>query len=232
MIEPIAALARERQTPVFTGAQRDAPATGEGYNSSALILPSGEIVGYYDKTHLAPFGEYVPFGKILPFLNKVVPAMSDLTPGTEPKVFGVNGPRFGPLICFEVLFAPMAQRLRAQGAEFLVVITNLGWFGASCALPQELEIARFRSIETRLPMVHVANTGRSGVFDPYGRFTAIEDAPAGHAVGVGDRIAASLPVPPPAKLPWVPGPRIAPLIFSLCAAGMVLALLLAKRFKP
>jgi hypothetical protein len=84
--------------------------------------------------------------------------------------------RLGPLICFEVLFAPMAEQLRRMGADCLVVMTNLGWFGSSNAIPQELELARFRAIETRLPLIHSANTGISGVFDPWGRFEVVNGA--------------------------------------------------------
>jgi len=68
----------------------------------------------------------------------------------------------------------MSNCLRREGADFIAVITNLAWFGHSTAIPQELEISRMRAVETRLPLIHAANTGISGVFDPYGQFTPVD----------------------------------------------------------
>ena len=169
----INALAKDTKTPLFTGAERTDPISGDAMNSSYLFEKDGTIQGFYDKVHLAPFGEYVPFSGMFPFLKNVVPAIGDMAQGTEQKVFKVGAHTFGSLICFEVLFGGLAERLRAQGADFLVVITNLGWFGESCAIQQEFELARMRAVETRLPVVHCANTGISGVFDPYGRFQMV-----------------------------------------------------------
>ena len=161
--------------PLFTGSVRrdTGPEIGHAAFNSAYLIDNGAIDGHYDKMHLAPFGEYVPFANLLPFIDNLVPMIGGLTPGTAPKVFEVGERKLGPLICFEMLFTPMAARLRADGADFLVVITNLSWFGASNAIPQELEISRVRAIETRTPLVHCANTGISGVFDPFGRFTPL-----------------------------------------------------------
>lgn len=183
IIDEVRAVVKDTGTMLFTGAHRTDPSDGSNLNSSALVRPTGEIADRYEKLHLAPFGEYVPLGSYLPFVNKLVPAIGNIKPGNQPKVMQAGGKRFGPLICFEVLFPSMAERLRRDGADFLVVITNLGWFGASPAIPQELEIARMRAIETRLPLVHCANTGITGVFDPYGRFAPadivfFEGAPA------------------------------------------------------
>jgi len=200
---------------LFTGAQRDDYTTGKSYNSSVLIDPGGNVVGYYDKVHLAPFGEYMPFDKLLPFLRQIVPL--DVDAGSEHKVLPLRDRHLGPMICFEVLFAKIAENLRRQGADFLVVATNLSWFGTSNAIPQELEIARFRAIETRLPLVHSANTGVSGVFDPWGRFRIIN----GIIVSNGEyrqlkeptvittrmlRLLAALPVSAPAARPLAVNP--------------------------
>ncbi|MFP4172196.1 MAG: apolipoprotein N-acyltransferase, partial [Candidatus Hydrogenedentota bacterium] len=158
--------ADDTDAPLFTGAQRLDPATGNAYNSSHLLDAEGFPKAIYDKVHLTPFGEYVPLGDYLPFVGQFVLASGELHPGDELKVMEAGERAFGPLICFEVLFAPMAETLRNEGADFLVVITNLGWFGASAAPEQELDIARLRAVETRLPLVHVGNTGVTGVFDP------------------------------------------------------------------
>ena len=170
-MEALSHTAMDTQSHIFTGAVRDDYATSKSYNSSALINPAGDLVGTYDKVRLAAFGEYVPFESYLPFLGQI--AFGGMSAGETQKTLPVAGRVMGPLICFEVLFAPMAEKLRAMGADMLVVVTNLAWFGGSCAIPQELEIARMRAIETRLPLIHSANTGISGVFDPYGRFTVV-----------------------------------------------------------
>ncbi len=146
---------------------------GGSYNSVFVMPETGDITMWYDKVHLAPFGEYVPFAKYFPFISKLVPSIGDIDAGDKQKVLPIDGKQVGPLICFEVLFAPMANHLRREGADVLVVATNLAWFGASTAIPQELEIARMRAVETRLPLIHSANTGIGGVFDPYGRFTPV-----------------------------------------------------------
>ena len=156
---------------LFTGAARRED--GRSFNSSYLIDEEARIIGTYDKIHLAPFGEYIPLSNYLPFVARFVPSIGGMTAGTEPTVMRVGDRTLGPLICFEMLFPSMSHRLRAEGADFLAVVTNLGWFGRSNALPQELDIARLRAIETRLPLVHSANTGISGVFDPWGRFTKV-----------------------------------------------------------
>ncbi len=172
--EEVAGLARDTGATLFVGAHRTNRDTSGSMNSSYLVTPEGTPAGHYDKIHLAPFGEYVPLSEYLPFVSKVVPAIGDIESGHTVKTFPVDSRRIGPLICFEVLFSNMARALRQDGADLLVVITNLGWFGASNAIPQELEIARTRAVETRLPLAHCANTGITGMFDPWGRFTLID----------------------------------------------------------
>jgi apolipoprotein N-acyltransferase len=221
---------------VFTGAQRSHEVTGLPMNSGSLINARGEVEGHYDKIHLAPFGEYVPFGKQFPILRRLVPVPNDLEAGAEPKVFETGGRRFGPLICFEVLFAPMSERLRQMDADMLVVITNLSWFGQSNAIAQELEIARVRAVETRLPLVHSANTGISGVFDPWGRFEHISTyvdhsgtlykVPGDPENMIRHRLVGALPVAGPGMRTVPGGPHVFPwacvglaaafLIFALC----------------
>jgi apolipoprotein N-acyltransferase len=185
--------------------------------------------------HLAPFGEYAPFTEWLPFLEYLVPGQMDA--GTEAKLMPVGELQFGPLICFETLFPSMAEHLRREGADFLVVITNLGWFGNSNAIPQELQVARMRAIETRLSLVHCANTGISGVFDPWGRFRVVNgyfNASNGYVKREGEeeknihpysviqrRRIGALPVPPKSAqlLPY--GPVILP-SFLLVGLGIYL----------
>lgn len=216
LVEMLQDLARETNCALFTGATRVNDASRGWLNSSILVDRTGAVTGHYDKIHLAPFGEYLPLRRYLPFLKYLVP-IEDLEAGTEPVVLKVEERGMGPLICFEVLFPSMAERLRREGADFLAVITNLGWFGKSNALPQELAIARLRAIETRLPLVHSANTGISGIFDPWGRFTAINgiidpygtfrelrpDVPAEAMIMA--RGAGVFALPGPAERPWSNG---------------------------
>jgi apolipoprotein N-acyltransferase len=228
-------LARDTGAALFSGATRDTDDGLGEYNSSVLVDNQGRVVNYYDKIHLAPYGEYVPFGKYLPFLRQVVP-VGDLAFGEKPVVLPVKDRRLGPLICFEVLFSDMAERLRADGADFLVVITNLGWFGESNALTQELEIARMRAVELRMPLVHSANTGISGVFDPWGRFEPLrgraddngnyweEKIPNVEHAMIMHRGIQSFDLAAPAPRPLPYGPRLFPIVaLGICVLAAVAA---------
>lgn len=242
VFERLVPLTQSANAALFAGSIRHAD--GKGYNSSVYLDAEGNAAGFYDKLHLAPFGEYIPFQEHFPFLANFVPGAA-VDFGEEAKTFAIGRRHFGPLICFEVLFAPMAETLRAKNADFLVVITNLAWFGASSAVPQELEIARLRAIETRLPLVHCANTGISGVFDPWGRFEVIDGyiSPGGRyftwrerrlepAETRGQRRVGALEVPRPAAriVPW--SPSGVAWVFPAGAAAFVLAMLLGLGRRP
>ncbi len=226
---------------LYTGAHRPNPETDGSFNSSYLINPNGEVVTHYDKVHLAPFGEYVPLSNYFPFVATIVPAIGDIEAGTEQTTLTTDTKILGPLICFEVLFSPMAETLRDAGADVLVVITNLAWFGSSNAVPQELEIARLRAIETRLPLIHCANTGVSGVFDPWGRFDDVDlyvgangpidrpDLP--QAAKMMQRFAGRFPVAAPGVRLIPGGPVYAPQV-ALLVSGLLLALGLWRRYGP
>jgi apolipoprotein N-acyltransferase len=172
-LEPLRQLTKDTGASLLTGITRDDAKTRKSFNSACLISPQGEVTGVYDKVHLAPFGEYIPFEEWFPFLRGI--AFGGVDAGEELKVFQVGDRKTGPLICFEVLFAPLSKELKRKGADFLVIMTNLAWFGKSNAMLQELEQARFRAIETGLPLVHCGNTGISGVFDGSGRFVPVTD---------------------------------------------------------
>lgn len=241
IIDEVSTLARDTSAYLFAGAHRTNPGTGGSMNSAYLVNPDGVIDDYYDKIHLAPFGEYVPFSDYLPFIETVVPAIGDIEPGKTVKTFPTNGYRLGPLICFEVIFPWMAEALRDAGADYLVVITNLGWFGASNAIGQELEIARMRAIETRLPLIHCANTGISGVFDPWGRFSVVDtyfyDATRVYKPEItsNDQVIMSrfggvLPVAAPAERPLGAGPEVLPRVFLAAAVLIVTIAVFRSRF--
>ena len=239
--DQLTALTRDTGAALYAGATRVNLKTGGSFNSSYLFNANGETVDHYDKTHLAPFGEYTPLSDYLPFLGKIIPAIGDIEHGKTLKTLPVNGRNLGPLICFEVLFPELAEKLRGLGADCIVVITNLGWFGASSAIPQELEQARTRAIETRLPVVHCANTGISGVFDPWGRFTLLGAAatPEGRYYAFGSvpneatimrRAMGAFAVAAPGERPIPHGPRVFPwLALGVWAGCAGWALLTAGR---
>jgi len=133
-------------------------------NSAALILPHRGIVARYDKRHLVPFSEDFP----LPILNRYDFGQSNFTPGTKPGIMKENGIPFGVLICFESIFPGMARQLTDLGARYLINITNDQWFGDSAAPAQHFNMNVLRAIESRVGLVRAANTGISGIIDPYG----------------------------------------------------------------
>ena len=165
-------LAREERAYLLFGS----PAyqqTGHGalqeLNRAYLVSPDGRELGTYDKIHLVPFGEYVPFQSVLFFVQRLVVAIGDVVPGVDPVVFSLPAGRFGVLICYEDIFPALTRRFVARGADFLVNVTNDAWFGRSSAPYQHLAQATLRAVENRVPLVRVANTGISAVIDSDGR---------------------------------------------------------------
>jgi apolipoprotein N-acyltransferase len=161
-------VAKQEQIPLFIGS--DAYIEDRVYNSAFLIDTNGTIVPLrYSKMYLVPFGEYVPFQKLLFFAGKVVPEISDFTAGEKHTLFPLNGRKFGVNICFEVVFPQLSRTFVRNGATLLTTITNDAWFGKSCAPYQHFAMAAMRAIENRRYLVRAANTGISGIVDPYGR---------------------------------------------------------------
>ncbi len=162
---------RELGIPVLFGVPR-VERTLSGWrlkNSAVVLAPSGEVLGIYDKEHLVPFGEYVPLVRWFPWLRKLAVASGNYAPGTGPGVIRIKGVRLGLLICFENAFPFLARKRVREGADLLVVLTNDAWFGSSAALPQHFYQSVLRAVETRRYVLQVANTGISGLIDPYGR---------------------------------------------------------------
>ncbi len=138
-------------------------------NRAALLDPEAGIVASYAKRHLVPFGEYVPLKSVLFFVEKLVAAAGDFVPGENPSVFPFKDTSLGVLICYEAIFPELARDAWRHGARVLVNLTNDAWFGQTAAPYQHLEIARWRAVECRVPVVRCANTGISAVFDAAGR---------------------------------------------------------------
>ncbi len=138
-------------------------------NRAYLVTPDGTIAGAYAKQHLVPFGEYVPFQKLLFFIHRLVEAAGDFVPGTSSAPIGLGKKPLGVLICYEAVFPELARETALAGAEVLVNITNDAWYGRTSAPYQHMEMAGWRAVECRVPLVRAANTGISTVFDAAGR---------------------------------------------------------------
>jgi len=145
---------------------------GREFNSAYAITPQGEVTGRYDKVHLVPFGEYVPWRKWLPLLRNYRVRETDVSRGTEHRLLRLDGLAVGPMICFESVFPYISRREADRGAQALVIITNDAWFLRTAAAAQHLQIGRFRAIEQGLYVARAAATGTSCFFDPLGRVTA------------------------------------------------------------
>ncbi len=145
-----------------------------GYTNSVVGLSAGAPYRY-DKTHLVPFGEFIPWG-FRWFTNLMNIPLGDFTRGPlRPPSFPVGGERIAPNICYEDLFGEeLAQRFAdpAQAPTVLANLSNIGWFGPTIAVPQHLAISRTRSLELQRPMVRATNTGATAVVDHRGRVTA------------------------------------------------------------
>jgi apolipoprotein N-acyltransferase len=131
----------------------------------------GQQIAAYDKFHLVPFGEYVPMKNILP-IAKLTPGAAPFEPGPGPRTLALPGlPLVGPLICYEVIF-PGAVVDQANRPKWLLNLTNDAWYGYSTGPFQHFVQSAWRGVEEGVPLVRVANTGISGVVDPYGRIIA------------------------------------------------------------
>lgn len=139
------------------------------FNSALLFDTQGRIAAGYSKSHLVPFGEYVPLKKMLPFLAPVVEAVGDFSPGVISHTLDCQNARIGVLICFESIFPEIARKWVGVNANLLVNLTNDAWYGRSSAPHHSLAMTMLRAVETRRFVVRAANTGFSGVIDPLGR---------------------------------------------------------------
>jgi apolipoprotein N-acyltransferase len=215
-------------TVLITGAVRapegvpDAAVT-RAYNSVYVIDHGGSILSVYDKVHLVPFGEYLPFQEFLEQLGlqQITKLHGGFIPGDRHRIMNVpRAPDVLPLICYEIIFPEVIPGGERPG--WMINLTNDGWFGASPGPYQHLQQARVRAIEQGLPLVRAANTGISAVVDPVGRI--IEALPLG-ADGVLD---ARLPRPT-ALTPYA---RMGDLPTGLALALAVAVVLRSRRRSP
>jgi len=144
------------------------------YNSAVFLSSNADLLGQYDKLHLVPFGEYIPFRNLLKFLDTIAP-IGDIAKGKDYTIFKFPD-SFGVLICFEDVFPHIARGFVSRDARFLVNITNDAWFGKTPEASQHLAASVFRAIENRVFLVRSANTGISGFISDYGKvFSLVSD---------------------------------------------------------
>ena len=141
----------------------------EIYNSASVIAPNGAWTYEYDKIHLVPFGEYVPFADLLFFAKKLTREVGTFSRGGSREPLQVDGNHVGVFICYESIFPNEVRQFVRNGAEALVNISNDGWYGNTSAPLQHLNMARMRAIENNRWLLRDTNTGVTTVIDPYGR---------------------------------------------------------------
>ncbi len=206
---------------LITGAGRaDDPLPGESerrfFNSVHVIDSTGAILGTYDKVHLVPFGEYLPFQAVLERwgLRQLTKLPGGFTAGTRRRTMEIpNVPPVGILICYEAIFpGSVVDPTRRPG--WLLNVTNDGWFGITPGPYQHLTQARARAIEEGLPLVRAANTGISAVFDARGRWIAGLDL---GVVGVFD---SPLPIADP-PTPYARAGDVGVIVFLILSISLI-----------
>jgi apolipoprotein N-acyltransferase len=152
-------------SPSFEGKEADI----RYYNSAYLISPGSKTISKYDKAHLVPYGEYVPFKRWLPFLGKVVAQVGDFRPGKAGKTIPWKKDALGVQICYEIIFPRLSRAMVKNDAVLLINITNDAWFGKTSGPYQHFSMTVLRAVENRRALARAANTGISGFIDPVGR---------------------------------------------------------------
>ena len=174
----VSEMARQAQTWVVTGSIGAEPAMQSGgqeskvFNSAALVSPQGEWVGRYDKVHLVPFGEYLPFPRLLAFVGGLTKEIGEFARGTSRSPLDAGGSPLGIFICYESVFPDEVRQFALQGAQVFVNISNDGWYGDSGAWKQHLQQTEMRAIENDRWVLLTTNTGLTAAIDPAGRVVA------------------------------------------------------------
>lgn len=172
-------LVRQEHAPLLFGAPgmepRPAPGTSSPepdiFNRAFLLAPDGRVIGWYDKEHLVPFGEYLPSWLNWPFLEALLQGVGVYAEGASSRPLRYGGLALGMLICYEGIFPWLAQERVADGANILVDISNDGWFRGTPASRQHLYLTVLRALEQNRWILRGTNTGISAVVDARGRVT-------------------------------------------------------------
>jgi len=185
----VLAIAKESGGNLLFGAPAWELISGEEdyFNRAYLLSPQGEVLGYYDKAHLVPFGEYVPLRRYPPFsyVGKMVPMVGDFAEGPVGATVSLpEGGALGPLVCYESIFPYLSRAQVANGARLLVNITNDAWFGKTAAAYQHMSMAVLRCVENHVCLARAANTGISCFIDARGQilWQSEVNVPEAHAL--------------------------------------------------
>jgi apolipoprotein N-acyltransferase len=147
-------------------------AEGAIFNSAALVSPTGEWMARYDKVHLVPFGEYLPFPGLFSFAGGLTKEVGQFEHGRSRRPLDAGGKRLGIFICYESIFPDEVRQSAEQGAQLLVNISNDGWYGDSGAFAQHLNQTRMRAIENDRWLLNATDTGVTAAIDPWGRIAS------------------------------------------------------------
>ncbi len=234
LLDPVLEMAKAHHIWMIIGAD-DAevmPDTTNYFNASFLISPNGELAANYRKRSLVIFGEYIPLERWLPFIKWFTPVTGSYTPGTRPVQFVMPDLQVqtSVLICFEDVFPQVARASIETNTDFLVNITNDGWFGKSAAQWQQASSASFRAVENGVPLIRCANTGLTCWIDAYGRMQQIFSDEARSVYGSG-LMTVDLPLPESGAsgrrtFYWRHGD-----LFGWICVGVTVAVLVAKPFR-
>jgi apolipoprotein N-acyltransferase len=171
-------LARRSQKWIVAGSIGTTSATQTGgpgsqvFNSAVLVSPNGEWTARYDKVHLVPFGEYLPFPHLFAFAGGLTKEVGEFGRGTSRAPLNAGGTLLGVFICYESVFPDEVRQSAAQGAQVFVNISNDGWYGDSGAYAQHLNQTRMRAIENDRWLLSATDTGVTASIDPWGRIAA------------------------------------------------------------
>jgi len=139
------------------------------FNSAFFLDRNGVLTGIYDKIHLVPFGEYIPFEKFFFFAETISKDVGGFSSGTTYRTFNVGNHPANAIICFEAIFPGLVRRFVNIGSQLIINLANDGWYGISDAPYQHLEITRLRAIENRRYLLRATNSGISAIIEPTGR---------------------------------------------------------------
>lgn len=139
------------------------------FNSAFFFDKHGSLTGIYDKIHLVPFGEYIPFKKLFFFAETISKDAGGFSPGTTYRTVNIGNHPANAIICFEAIFPGLVRRFVNIGSQLIINLANDGWYGISDAPYQHLEIARLRAIENRRYFLRATNSGSSAIIEPTGR---------------------------------------------------------------
>ena len=176
--DAMSSLARNTKSWIITGslgiknATQNPEQNTELYNSAALISPDGTWTERYDKVHLVPFGEFVPFRSLFSFAAGLTEQVGDFSRGNARQPLHAGGQGLGTFICYESIFPDEVRQFVGNGAQVLVNLSNDGWYGDSGAYAQHLNQSRMRAIENGRWLLLDTNTGVTATIDPYGRIVA------------------------------------------------------------